>query len=62
MHLCMCAGVCIKKMRFMNVNFKLTRAIRYIMNILISLEDLYSFLLESLVEASELNRVIYTLG
>lgn len=49
-------------MRFMNVNFKLTRAIRYIMNILISLEDLYSFLLESLVEASELNRVIYTLG
>lgn len=57
----MCWSVYIKKWGFLNMNFKLTRAIRYmrIMNILISLEDFYSYLLESLVESTKLNKQLY---
>lgn len=43
----------------MNVNFKLTRVIRYKMSILINLEDFYNYLLESLVESMELSTELY---
>lgn len=62
--LCICIFVCVldcvlSKCRFLTVNFKLTRVIRYIMSILMNFEDFYSYLLESVVESMELSTELY---